>query len=104
MKILVKGKEYKIDKITRAKNKIYAEAFNKINEKAEKGITNEDEDMDLIENTLVNLYDNQFTKEDLEEDMDVVELTFAFMEIQIDLQTRLNKKIEAAKKSFTKGK
>ena len=104
MKITVKGKEYKFDKITRVKNKIYTDAFNKINEKAEKGIANDDEDIDLINATLVKLYDNQFTCEDLDEDMDIVDLTYAFMEVQIDIQSRLNKKIENAKKSFTKGK
>lgn len=104
MEITVKGKKYKLDKVTRAKNKIYSEAFKKINDNAEKGKTNDDEDMDLIEDILVKMYDEQFTKEDLEEDMDVVDLTFAFMEIQIDIQQRLNNKIDNVQKVFNKRK
>lgn len=104
MKVIVKGKEYEVKKITRAKNKIFNDAFDKVKNKAEGGQEFSEEDLDLMVETLVKLYDNEFTHDDVNEDMEVSDIIFNFMGVQIDIQTKLNKKLNGAKKNFTQGK
>jgi uncharacterized protein YpuA (DUF1002 family) len=104
MKVIVKGKEYEVKKITRTKNKIFNDAFDKVKNKAEEDQEFNENDLDLMVETLVKLYDNEFTEEDINEDMEVSDIIFNFMGVQIDIQTKLNKKLNGAKKNFTQGK
>lgn len=104
MELILKNKTYKVDKILRAKNKIFNEAYEKIKTKADKSMEFNDDDLDLMVSTLVKVYDNQFTEEDINDDLDVADIIFNFMNIQIDIQSKLNKRIEQAKKSLPKGK
>lgn len=104
MKVTVKGKEYEVKKITRTKNKIFNDAFAKVKNKAEEDQEFNENDLDLMVETLVKLYDNEFTEEDINEDMEVSDIIFNFMGVQIDIQTKLNKKLNGAKKNFTQGK
>lgn len=109
MTITVNGKTYTIEKMNRKKKKLYTDEFYRILEiqkKLEKGVPVEITDDDLIGEmyeTLVKLYDHQFTVEELDEE-DVTDMTFAFMSIQIELEEKLNKKADEAKKVFKKGK
>lgn len=109
MEITVKGKKYTIEKLTRAKKKIYTEEFEKINKLSEKlkagqvTDTSDDEQLGEMYEALVKLYDNQFTVEDLDEE-DCIEMTFAFMSIRIEMEERLNSKIDNVKKTFQKSK
>lgn len=103
MEIKVGEKTYKIDKFNRKKSKLYDEAFEKIKTKSESGTTYSDEDYDLMVSTLVKIYDNQFSENELNEE-DISDIIFAFINIQVTTQKNLNDKLEGAKKAFTKRK
>ena len=108
MKIVIEfeaeKKEYELGKLIRAKDRIYTEASNKLTENAKKEEDTDDEDYDLMVSTLVKLYDNQFTEEEINENMETADITTAFMDILIYKQTKLNKNMEQRRKDFTKGK
>lgn len=103
MEIKVNEQTYKIDKFTRAKSKMYDEAFGKIKSKSEAGQMYSDEDYDLMVSTLVKIYDHQFSEAKLN-DEDITDIIFAFINIQVGTQEKLNNRIEASKKAFTKRK
>lgn len=104
MELTLNNKKYKVDKINRAKNKIFNEAYEKIKTKAEGEGEFNDEDLDLMVETIVKLYDNQFDIDEVNEDMEVADIIFNFMQVQIEIQSKLNKNIEKAKRAFSKGK
>ncbi|MBN1044913.1 hypothetical protein DVW08_05940 [Clostridium botulinum] len=104
MKLILNGKEYKVDKINRKKNTIFNEAYEKIKVKAETNAEFNDNDLDLMVETIVKLYDEQFTEDEVNEEMEVADIIFNFMQVQIEIQSKLNNKIEKAKKAFLKGK
>lgn len=100
MKITIKNKEFDSGKMTLSKYKKYTEVRDKLSEKD--GYSYEDlEDMIDI---LVFIFDNQFTKEDLEEDLEVDEIIYNFLRIDIEIVEKLDKKIEKTNKLFTKDK
>ncbi|KOA90874.1 phage tail assembly chaperone G [Clostridium botulinum] len=100
MKIIVKGKEYTSGKMVRSKYKIYSGAREKLIGKD----TYTDEDLDLMVDVLVKLYDEQFTEDDINDDMEVNEIIFNFLSADIEIADKLNNKIEKINKVFTKGK
>lgn len=104
MELVLNTKKYEMGKITRAKKKVFDETFDKIRVKAEGGQEFNDDDLDLMVKTIVKLYDDQFTEEEINDDMDVADIIFNYMSVQIQIQGKLNKKIETAKKTFSKGK
>lgn len=104
MELILNNKKYKVDKINRAKNKIFNEAYEKIKVKAENNAEFNDDDLDLMVETIVKLYDGQFTEDEINDDMDIADIIFNFMQVQIQIQAKLNKNIENAKKAFSKGK
>lgn len=104
MEITVKGTKYKSGKINRKKYKTYTEAKKKIAEKEEKNIEYNEEDFDLMVNTLVELYDGQFTEDDINEDFEVADIIFEFMHCDIEVMGKLDNKLDKAIKVFTKGK
>lgn len=97
-------KEYELGKLLRTKEKIYNDASIKLTKNAAKEENTDEEDYDLMVRTLVELYDNQFTEEDINENMETADITTAFVDILIYKQTKLNKNMEDRKKAFTKGK
>lgn len=100
MKITIKNKEFDSGKMTLSKYKKYTEIRDKLSEKD--GYTYEDlEDMIDI---LVFVFDNQFTKEDIEEDFEVDEIIYNFLRVDIEIVEKLDKKIEKTNKLFTKDK
>lgn len=104
MKIIINGKTFESGKITRAKYKIYTEAKKKITEKEEKSVDYNDEDLDLMVRTLVKLYDNQFSEDDINDDFEIADIIFEFMQCDIDIMGKLNNKIDKAQKGFLKMK
>ncbi|ABG83617.1 hypothetical protein BFS07_05445 [Clostridium perfringens] len=104
MKIEINGTTYDSGKIVRKKYRTYTEAKAKINEKEEKKIDYTDDDLELMEDTIVTIYDNQFTKEDIDDNLDVAEIIFEFMKCDIEIVGKLDKNIDKAQKAFTKGK
>ena len=104
MELILNKKKYTVEKINRAKNKLFNEAYEKIKVKAESNAEFNDDDLDLMVETIVKLYENQFTEDEVNEDMEVADIIFNFMQVQIQIQSKLNKNLENAKKAFTKGK
>lgn len=104
MELILNKKTYKVDKINRAKNKIFNEAYKTIKVKAEGNAEFNEEDLDLMVETIVKLYENQFTEEEVNEDMEIADIIFNFMNVQIEIQSKLNKNLENAQKAFPKGK
>lgn len=104
MQIIINGKKFESGKINRAKYKIYTEAKKKITEKEEKEIDYNDDDLDLMVSTLVKLYDNQFNEDDINNDFEIADIIFEFMQCDIDMMGKLNNKIDKAKKGFLKMK
>lgn len=105
MEIKLKGKTYKCGVITRAKNRIYEAASEKFRIKSEKQEPFNDEDYEIMVETIVKLYDNENVTEDaINDEMEISDIIFAFMNVQIQVQGKLNSKIEQAQKAFTKRK
>lgn len=104
MKIKVKDTVYDSGKITRKKYKLYNDAQKKILEKDRLGLSYTDEDLDLMVDTIAGLYDHQFTADDINDDFEISDIIFEFMGCDIDIQKKLNKKIDSVTKSFMKGK
>lgn len=104
MKIDINGTVYDSGKIVRKKYKTYTEAKKKINSKEEQKIDYNDEDLELMEDTLVSIYDNQFSKEDIDNNLDVAEIIFEFMKCDLEIVGKLDNNIDKAQKAFTKGK
>lgn len=102
MKIIINGKTFRSGKITRAKYKIYTEAKKKIAEKEEEIIDYNEEDLELMVSTLVKLYDNQFSEDDINSDFEISDIIFEFMQCDIDIMGKLNNKINKAQKDFLK--
>lgn len=100
MVIKLNDKEYKSVKMTRKYYKIYIEAFKKLETKD----IYEDEDLDLMVKTLVNLYDNKFVEEDINEELTVSDIIYNFMMLQTDETIELQNKINKAQKAFLKSK
>lgn len=102
MKIKINDQEFDSGKIVRGKYKMYAEAKKKLQSKSE--VQYDDTDLDLMVNTLVKMYDNQFTEDDINEDLEVADIIFEFMQFDVEMIGKLDKKIDKATKAFMKGK
>jgi len=51
---------------------------------------------------VVEAYDDNFTIDDINEEFDVPEIIFAFSSIMLEIQEKLNKKVEKVQANFTK--
>lgn len=100
MDITVKGKKYESGKMHRKKYSDYIEVRNKLNEKE----IFDDSDLDYMVSAIVKVFDNQFTEDDVNEDMEVSDIIFNFSAIDFEVATKVNKKVEKVTKDFTKGK
>lgn len=103
-KIVVKNKEYQSGKMVRSKYKIYGDVRNKLTEKEKNKEPYSEEDLDAMVNVLVKVYDNQFTEEDINDDMDIADIIFNFSSIDFDIGIKLDNKVEKVKRAFMKGK
>lgn len=100
MQVVVKGKKYESGKITRSKYRVYTEVRDKIASKE----VYADSDLDEMVSVLVKIFDNQFTEDDINDDMDVSDIMLNFSAIDFDIATKVNNKAEKLQKAFTKGK
>ena len=100
MKITIKNKEFNSKKMTLSNYKKYTEVRDRISEKD--GYSYEDLE-DMID-VLVFTFDNQFTNDDIEEDLEVDEIIYNFLRLDIEIFEKLNKKIDKTNKLFTKDK
>ena len=100
MQVTIKGKKYESGKILRNKYKAYTEARDRI---AEKEIY-DDSDLDEMVRVIVAIFDNQFTEDDVNNDMDVSDIILNFSSMDFEIVEKVNKKAEKIQKAFLKGK
>lgn len=96
LKIEIDGKEYKFGKLLRGKEQIY----NEVNAEIEKS-EDDDKNYELMRDTLVKLYDNKFTVQDIDNNLETFEVLGAWMDILIYKQAKANEYVESRKKLFT---
>lgn len=99
LKIEIAGTEYKFGKLLRVKEQKY----NKINAQIEKS-EDDDKNYELMRDTLVELYGNQFTAQDIDDNLETFEVLGAWMDILIYKQAKANEYVESRKKLFTQSK
>lgn len=104
MQITVKNKKYDSGKLVRSKYKAYSELRDKFFAKQEKEISYSEEDLDNMVSVLVKIFDNQFTEDDINDDMDVADIIFNFTSIDFSIVEKIDKKVEKVNKAFMKGK
>lgn len=100
MQVTIKGKKYESGKILRNKYKVYTEARDRI---AENEIY-DDSDLDEMVRVIVAIFDNQFTEDDVNNDMDVSDIILNFSSMDFEIVEKVNKKAEKIQKAFLKGK
>ena len=100
MDITVKGKKYESGKMHRKKYSDFIKVRNKLNEKE----IFDDSDLDDMVSAIVKVFDNKFTEDDVNEDMEVSDIIFNFSAIDFEVATKVNKKVEKITKGFTNGK
>lgn len=102
MQIIIDGKKFESGKINRPKYSIYLKAKEKLTEKEEKGLSFNDDDLDLMVSTLVKLYDNQFTEDDINNNFEISDILFEFMHCDVDTYGSFGKKVSDVQKKFLK--
>lgn len=100
MNITVKSKQYNSGKIIFDKYTAYIKARSEIIKKEVYDV----EDIDSMINTLVFVFDNQFTAKDIKEDMDIADIIFNFLNVDLEIANKSNNKALKVSKGFTKGK
>ncbi|HII4451631.1 TPA: phage tail assembly chaperone G [Clostridium perfringens] len=100
MNITVKNKQYNSGKIIFDKYTAYTKARSEIIKKE----VYDAEDIDSMINTLVIVFDNQFTAKDVKEDMDISDIIFNFLNVDLEIANKSNKKALKVSEGFTKGK
>lgn len=100
MNITVKGNQYNSGKMLANKYEAYTTARDKLTEKTLFDIG----DINLMVDTLVTVFDKQFTANDVKEDMEIDEIIFNFGNIDYEILQKVDKKVTKVGKSFTKGK
>lgn len=98
MKITVKNKEFDSGKLLRSKYKKYIEVKEDLTDENKETYT--DQDLDKMVLAIVNLFDNQFTEDDINNEFEVSDIIFNFVRIELEIAEKLNKKIEKTNKLF----
>lgn len=99
MKITIDGKEYVSGKITRPKYKLFRDSYNELATPDKQVFT--DEDLDKMVDCIVAVYDNQFTVDDVNNNLDVPEIIFNYSIINAEIMSSLFNQAADAKKNFT---
>lgn len=98
--ITVAGKEYESGKIGRKKYRAFREVYNDLVTPEKQTYT--DEELDRMVNAIVEIYDNQFTFDEVNEELaDVSQIIFNFALINANIIKRLGEQAEDAKKNLS---
>lgn len=98
--ITIAGKEYESGKIGRKKYRAFREVYNDMVTPEKQTYT--DEELDRMVNAIVEIYDNQFTFNEANEEMkDVSQIIFNFALINANIIKRLGEQAEDAKKNLS---
>lgn len=100
MKITVKNKEFDSGKLVRSKYTKYLKVKEELTDKE----AYTDEDLDKMVSTLVLLYDNQFTEDDINEDFEISDIIINFMSAEVEIAQKVDKKVNQLSKLFTMDK
>lgn len=100
MKITVKNREFDSGKLVRSKYTKYLKAKEELTDKE----NYTDEDLDKMVSTLVLLYDNQFTEDDINEDFEISDIIINFMSVEVEIAQKVDKKVDQLSKLFTMDK
>ena len=102
MKISLSGKEYESGKITREKYKKFSAVYESLLGKEKEAQTFSDEDLDRMVEAIVLVFDNQFTFDEVNEELaDVSQIIFNFALINANIIKRLGEQAEDAKKNLS---
>lgn len=100
MNLIVNSKEYKSKKITGKLYENYLETSEKIEKhQRENGVGWERESQKMAREFLVALFDNQFTEDDLLEDVEVSTVIAYFMLVDKTIQDQVTSKLEKIAKN-----
>lgn len=98
--ITVAGKEYESGKIGRKKYRAFREVYNDLVTPEKQTYT--DEELDRMVSAIVEIYDNQFTFDEANEELaDVSQIIFNFALINANIIKRLGEQAEDAKKNLS---
>lgn len=98
--ITIAGKEYESGKIGRKKYREFREVYNDLVTPEKQTYT--DEELDRMVSAIVEIYDNQFTFEEANEELaDVSQIIFNFALINANIIKRLGEQAEDAKKNLS---
>ena len=98
--ITIAGKEYESGKIGSKKYRAFREVYNDLVTPEKQTYT--DEELDRMVNAIVEIYDNQFTFNEANEEMkDVSQIIFNFALINANIIKRLGEQAEDAKKNLS---
>lgn len=98
--IMVAGKEYESGKIGRKKYRAFREVYNDLVTPEKQTYT--DEELDRMVSAIVEIYDNQFTFDEVNEELtDVSQIIFNFALINANIIKRLGEQAEDAKKNLS---
>ncbi|MBE5936049.1 MAG: hypothetical protein E7262_09700 [Lachnospiraceae bacterium] len=99
MKITVKGQEYTCEKISRTKYAKFRDTYQKITKDDPDKMIFTEEDLDDMVEVIVFVYDNAFTVDDINDDLDVPEIMFHFSLINAEVMNKVNLQTDVAKKN-----
>lgn len=98
--ITIAGKEYESGKIGRKKYRAFREVYNDLVTPEKQTYT--DEELDRMVSAIVEIYDNQFTFDEANEELaDVSQIIFNFALINANIIKRLGEQAEDAKKNLS---
>lgn len=98
--ITVAGKEYESGKIGRKKYREFREVYNDLVKPEKQTYT--DEELDRMVSAIVEIYDNQFTFDEVNKELaDVSQIIFNFALINANIIKRLGEQAEDAKKNLS---
>lgn len=100
MKVTLNKKQYFSGIINRKKYKDYCNLRNRLATQELYG----EEDIDDMVKVIIEVFDNQFTEEDIDKYWDVSDIIFNFSAIDLSIAEKVNNKAAKVEKAFTKGK
>lgn len=99
MKIILKNQEFDSGKLLRGKYKKFTEIKESLMDVNKETYT--DGDLDKMVSAIVTLFDNQFTEDDINNELEISDIIFNFMRIDLEVAEKLNEKIEKTSTLFT---
>lgn len=99
MKIILKNQEFDSGKLLRGKYKKFTEIKESLMDVNKETYT--DGDLDKMVSAIVTLFDNQFTDDDINNELEISDIIFNFMRIDLEVAEKLNEKIEKTSTLFT---